>query len=221
MSTTGRRPLMRAGMVLSAAAARGVARTIATSGQVAGMVMWWPSVRAATSGMPPGMPRIVPIIQPCQDVVRLRPWSVRLAAAYATRVHQDGLSQGAPGCSLDRVKQVYEPQPLLSFGVVNRAAHQRFHGRSTSLGERLERGAIPSNVHSSSVRETGGFVNVPHSVTGWERTRSHHLRRLRQRAAQPALSAWTLDVELFETVSVSYGLFEGHRRGTARPLLGG
>jgi hypothetical protein len=51
---------MRAGTVLNAAVARKVTRMTATIDQVAGTVTWWPSVRAATSAIPAGMPRIAP-----------------------------------------------------------------------------------------------------------------------------------------------------------------
>jgi hypothetical protein len=77
------------------------------------------------------------------------------------RADHDGLAERAACRSLDRVEQLYEPQPLLQLDVVDMAAYQSCRGRLTSLGERLGRGAIPNYVHPSRLRASMSTVNAP------------------------------------------------------------
>jgi hypothetical protein len=54
--------------------------------------------------------------------------------------------------ALDRVEQVEQPMPLLALGIVQPSTDERSRGGLASLSERLERGAIPSYVHTPNVR---------------------------------------------------------------------
>ena len=53
--------------------------------------------------------------------------------------------------------------PLVAFGIGEPPTDQRAFGGLSSLGERLERGAIPSYVHTSNLRANRHAVNAADS----------------------------------------------------------